>query len=256
MASFASGYAQHEIPPFERLYLGQVKQTCAGSIPCTVTPVAFIPVASTTAVSFLDPQHLDASGNPLVRAMNIPTLSYQIAFPGGDTEGVFNSEYRIPIAGPVSMSLFNDIGAVGALQRDQLAISSAGLQNITSQLPGTSVSNTLGLQSGTNFRARDSAGIEFVIQLPIINAPFRLYYAFNLLRLSQQIIAPPSVFNSGIFISQVSPEVFILVIQPQLANTLANPQRVNFFEPRSTFRFTVSRTLLDESMDNIQRWGR
>jgi hypothetical protein len=32
------------------------------------------------------------------------------------------------------------------------------------------------------------------------------------------------------------------IIQPELNNILANPQRINFFEQASTFRFTVSRT--------------
>jgi outer membrane protein insertion porin family len=108
--------------------------------------------------------------------------------------------------------------------------------------PGTNVSRTLQMAPGTNFRLRDSAGIEFVIQLPIVNAPFRLYYAFNALRLSEQIVAPQTVFNVDSIKGQVSPDVFQSVIEPQLAGLLVNPQRINFFEPRSTFRFTVSRT--------------
>lgn len=172
----------------------------------------------------------------------MPSLTYQISFPGGDTEGVFNSEYRIPIAGPVSVSLFNDIGSVGTLERNQLALDPTGYNGILTSFPGTTVSRTLQMAPGTNFRLRDSAGIEFVIQLPIVNAPFRLYYAFNALRLSEQIVAPPSVFNVDSIKGQVAPDVYQSVIEPQLAGLLVNPQRINFFEPRSTFRFTVSRT--------------
>jgi len=177
-----------------------------------------------------------------LRTINIPTLAYNISFPGGDTEGVLNSEYRIPIVGPVSFSLFSDIGAVGLLRPNQLKIDPSGYSNILTQFPGIPVSNTLQVQHGTNFNLRSSAGIEFVVQLPIINAPFRLYYALNPFRLSEQIIAPPSVFSTALIRSQVSPDVFQNVIQPQLSNLLVNPQRINFFEPKSTFRFTVSRT--------------
>jgi len=241
MASFATGYGGHELPPYERLYEGG-ETDLRGFDVRTVTPIVFIPVSTTTPITFSDPRNLDAGGNPTTRTLNIPTLSYQIAFPGGDTESVFNAEYRIPIAGPVSVSLFNDIGAVGTLQKDQLALNTTGYDNLLTQFPGTSIASTLQIQPGTNFRLRDSAGIEVVIQLPIVNAPFRLYYAYNPLRLSEQIVAPQSVFNVDSIRGQVSPDVFEDLVQPQLANLLVNPQRINFFEPRGTFRFTVSRT--------------
>jgi outer membrane protein insertion porin family len=241
LASFATGYGGLELPPFERLYMGG-ENDLRGFDPRTVTPIAFIPVATTTSVNFLDPQHLDSGGNPLLRTVSVPTVQYEISFPGGDTESVFNAEYRIPIAGPVSVSLFNDIGADGIFRRDQLQINPTGYANITSQFPGIPVSNTLQIAPGTNFALRDSAGIEFVIQLPIVNAPFRLYYALNALRVYQQIVAPPSVFDTDTVKAEVTPDVFQNVIEPQLQNSLINSERINFFEPRSTFRFTVSRT--------------
>ena len=43
---------------------------------------------------------------------------------------------------------------------------------------------------GTNFNLRDSTGIEFNINLPIVQAPFRIYWAYNPLRLHQTIVAP------------------------------------------------------------------
>ena len=35
------------------------------------------------------------------------------------------------------------------------------------------------------------------MHLPIINAPFRLYWAYNFNRLEQQIVAPPASFQSS-----------------------------------------------------------
>ncbi len=239
--SFITGYDGLAVPPYQRLYLGG-ETDLRGFDVRTVTPIAFIPVATASAISFSDPRNLDAGGNPMQRTVNIPTLSYQISFPGGDTSGVVNAEYRIPIAGPVSVSLFGDVGAVGALRTDQLQLNSAGFENLVSQFPGIPISSRLQMAPGTNFKMRTSTGIEFVIQLPIVNAPFRLYYAYNPFRVSQQIIAPLSQFNLDGIKSQVTQDVFNNVIQPQLAQIQFNPQRINFFEPKSTFRFTVSRT--------------
>jgi outer membrane protein insertion porin family len=242
VGSFATGYGGRELPPYDRLFLGGETDLRGFDIR-TVTPIVFIPLLSNTSVSYSDPTRLDISGNPLQRTLTIPALNYQIAFPGGDTSGVFNGEYRIPIAGPVSTSLFTDVGTVGALEKGQLQLDSTGFANITSQFPGTPISRTLQIQRGTNFKLRSSVGIEFVVQLPIINAPFRLYWAYNLARLDQQIIAPPSVFTTPDFVKlTLPPGVFQSQVVPQLNSILINPQRINFFEPASTFRFAVSRT--------------
>ena len=244
LGSFATGYSGRELPPFERLFMGG-ETDLRGFDTRTVTPIAFIPVATSTPITFLDPQHLDGGGNPLLRTVNIPTLQYQVSFPGGDTESVVNAEYRIPLVGPVSVSLFTDVGVDGILKTNQLQIDPSGFANIISQFPPSQfpgIKNTLVIQHGTNFNLRSSAGIEFVVQLPIVNAPFRLYYAFNPLRLSQQIVSPQSLFNTDVVRSQVPPDVFQNVILPQIASLQANPQRINFFEPKSTLRFTVSRT--------------
>jgi outer membrane protein insertion porin family len=241
VGSFATGYGGRVLPPYERLFLGG-ETDLRGFDTRTVTPIAFIPLATTTTISFLNPRQLDIAGNPQLVSLSVPTLAYQITFPGGDTSGVFNGEYRIPLIGPVSMSLFTDVGTVGALKPNQLQLASEGFSNLGTEFPGVSVSDRLQIQSGTNFKLRASSGVEFVVQLPIVNAPFRLYWAYNFDRLSEQIVAPPSHFNTDAILGQVPPDIFNSVILPQLASIEANPQRINFFEPKSTFRFTVSRT--------------
>lgn len=237
--SFVTGYAGRAVPPYQRLYLGG-ESDIRGFDVRTVTPIAFIPVATATGVNFFDPTKLDAAGNPTLRTISIPTLNYQISFPGGDTEGVFNAEYRIPIAGPVSVSLFGDVGLAGVLRHNQLQLDPSGYSNLLSQFPGKTISSTLQIQPGTNFHTRMSTGVEFVVQLPIVNAPFRLYWAYNPFRLSQQIVAPRSEFNLNGVVAP--PDVMQNIILPQLQQLQLNPQRINFFEPKSTFRFTVSRT--------------
>jgi outer membrane protein insertion porin family len=139
---------------------------------------------------------------------------------GGDTRMLFNFEYRVPIAGPVSLAAFTDIGAVFNLKKykDQIVTSNFVDQTLTpnglivnssgtiatrdeldsavtpsgSDIPagfrqiyldGESRSyNLLRLsQSATSFmeNLRASVGMEFRVQVPVINVPFRLIFAYN-----------------------------------------------------------------------------
>jgi outer membrane protein insertion porin family len=258
--AFAAGYGGLEVPPYERLYLGGENDLRGFDIR-TISPIAFIPVVNNVSKTYMNPTVLGLSGLPTsMSTPPIPELTYLITFPGGDTSGVFNAEYRIPIVGPVSASLFTDVGAVGVLLPDQLQLNSTGVTNITTVFPnlpsGFPLSNRLQIQPGTNFKPRASAGIEFVVQLPIINAPFRIYWAYNFDRLEQQIIAHQGTFQSGSICNVENvvngttgdcttpnpSSLFNLQVVPQLVSDVSNPQRVNFFEPKSTFRFTVSRT--------------
>jgi len=103
------------------------------------------------------------------------------------------------------------------------------------------------------------------VQLPIIQAPFRIYYAYNIHRLHQQLLAPADFIEPteiceqgsgalvqcppgttigrlpGNFVNAGIPEAWT-PIKIQLQNLLNNPGALNYFEPKTTFRFTVSRT--------------
>jgi outer membrane protein insertion porin family len=245
LGAFAEGYSNRVLPPYERQFLGGESDLRGFDIR-TVTPIAFIPTLTSTSFNYLDPTQLNISGGATIHGTPpIPVLTFQPTFPGGDTSGVFNAEYRIPIVGPVSVSAFMDAGAVGIVQKDQLQLNASGLSNINSLFPTAPIGNTLLIQPGTNFKLRSSAGFEFVVQLPIINAPFRLYWAYNFQRLEQQIAAPLTDFQSTSYQNlrqSVGPSIWDSQILPQLQNFQVNTQRINFFEPTTTFRFTVSRT--------------
>jgi len=242
MGSFATGYDNRVLAPFSRFFLGG-EQDLRGFDVRSVAPIAFVPIATSTSFTYTDPTRLDINGSPTLQSVTIPTLAYQVTFPGGDTTSVFNAEYRIPIVGPVQVAAFTDVGTVGILQKDQLQLSSTGFSALTSTFPGTLSTAELPIAAVSNFHLRASAGVEFVVNLPVLQAPFRLYWAYNFRRISQQIVAPPSVFNIPASVTQGLPfDVFQSQIQPQINSTLANPQRINYFEPLRTFRFTVSRT--------------
>jgi outer membrane protein insertion porin family len=242
LSAFASGYGSRVLPPYERFYLGG-EDSVRGFDIRTIGPVGFIPVATNSTFFFQDPTNLDASGNPLIRQVSVPTLGYTITFPGGDLQGVGNAEYRIPIVGPVSMSLFFDAGVNGALRRSQLQLNPSAVQLLQTQFPSATISNNIQFAPGSNFKLRTSTGIEFVVQLPVVNAPFRLYWAYNLNRYHQTITAPQgSFFASDAFQRSLPPGVYESQILPQLNNLMNNPQKIDFIDPLRTFRFTVSRT--------------
>ena len=190
LAAFETGYSGKVIPPFSRFYLGG-EDTLRGFDIRTVSPVVFVPTLTTTSVSYLNPQRSGcATGIPPPGTVNIPTLSYQTSFPGGDTELVGNFEYRIPLFPHVALSIFGDAGATGAIRHDQLQLNTQDYTTLVQQFPGTTISQTLQFQPGTNFKPRTSAGLELVVQLPIVQAPFRIYWAYNFNRMSEVITAP------------------------------------------------------------------
>ena len=263
LGAFETGYSGKVIPPFSRFYLGG-EQDLRGFDIRTISPVVFVPTLTTTSVPFLNPRVLDSNGNPTAGVVNIPTLSYQTSFPGGDTQIVGNFEYRIPLFPHVAMSIFGDAGATGDLRQSQLELNSLDFSTLSQQFPGTTISRTLQYQPGTNFKPRTSAGLELVVQLPIVQAPFRIYWAYNFNRMAQVITAPSTQFPGpvsslttpcvptgndpnqcpwNIYKAQVPlTDIWNSQVAPQITNLFNNPQRTNFFDPIRTFRFTVSRT--------------
>jgi len=250
--AFTTGYDGKVVAPYSRFYLGG-ETDLRGFDVRTVSPVVFIPSGVATPITITDPTHLDVNGNASTRTVSIPTLSYQVSFPGGDTQGLANFEYRIPIVPHFSISLFSDVGVTGALRHDQLQLNSTNVATLQQLFPNTAISNKLPFEPGTNFKPRASVGIEFVVQLPIVQAPFRIYWAYNVARMGQVITAPTSQFPGDptnpndpkwdIYKAQVPlPEVWNTQVFPAIQSIFNNPQRTNFFDPIRTFRFTVSRT--------------
>jgi outer membrane protein insertion porin family len=242
LGAFTTGYGGKEIPPYSRFYMGGENDLRGFDIRA-ISPVTFIPSVVNQPITF--PYHGGAT------SLTVPVVAYSITFPGGDTQGFGNFEYRIPIAGPVSMSLFTDIGTTGILRRDGLILDPTGVANINAQFPLANQQQALQLAPGTNFKLRASSGIEFIVNLPIVQAPFRIYYAYNPLRIHQTLVAPYDLYNSSNLYLQCQSlgltdplhpgKCDPLVLTP-LQPILQNPGRLQYYEPKTTFRFTVSRT--------------
>jgi len=240
--SFISGYGGEEVSPYSRFFTGG-DDSIRGFDIRTISPITFVPVASNVPIAFNDPNQLGGSGQPITRTIGVPILSYTIVYPGGDTQVVGNVEYRIPLVGPLSMSLFLDAGINGILRQSQLKLDSAGLAQLRTQFPNTAISSSLQLAPGSNFAPRTSTGLEFIVNLPIVQAPFRVYWAFNPDLYSHTVQAPSSAFYlDDKFRNSLPPGVYEQQIVPTLDNLLQTPQTIQFREKRSTFRFTVSRS--------------
>jgi outer membrane protein insertion porin family len=76
-----------------------------------------------------------------------------------------------------------------------------------------------------------STGIEFQIMMPMVNAPFRFYWAYNPMIL-RQYVTKPVVADRSYFPNEYT--------YAMAAAIVGRPLR--FFEDRTTFRFTISRT--------------
>ena len=250
LGAFTTGFGGKEVPPYSRFYMGG-EQDIRGFDIRAISPVTYIPSVFNQTISYYNNHNLGPNGFPTPASFSVPLVGYTITFPGGDTELLGSFEYRIPIAGPVSMSLFVDSGTDGVARKNSLQLNAAGVENINTLFPLVNQQPQLQIAPGTNFKLRMSTGIEFIINLPIVQAPFRIYYAYNPLRLHETIVAPYDQLNSQtLFLTCSSlglldpqnPSKCNPTILSQIQPVIQNPGRLNYFEPQSTFRFSVSRT--------------
>jgi outer membrane protein insertion porin family len=174
---------------------------------------------------------------------------YSVVSVGGDINFTNNIEYRIPIAGPVTFAFFNDFGIDAAANQGQLKQSVEGVASLNAPLYGCPVYNNGtcegGVQvkfnslirplAGTNFVPRMSTGAELQVVMPIINAPFRIYYAINPLRLVRQDPGENLITRDMFPPGGAGDYSYAESIQ-------AYGSRYQLREPAKTFRLTVSTT--------------
>ncbi len=274
-ASFITGFGGIVAPPFERAYLGGENDLRGFDIR-TVSPIAYLPSAQTVALRSGDgnfvpanpgfPVQTNSSGACVANCINIPIPYQQLTTPGGDLSLNGNLEYRITIAGPVAIAPFVDMGVDPILRKSELQINPTQYQTLTNTFFGCptppSAANGYACQNGaqisgipkyltpvpgTNWTPRMSTGLELQTMLPVVNAPFRIYYAYNALRLDSSA-APPIQINRGMFPCP-SPGTQGCTNGDYAAGnytygvtaaTLGS--RYTLREPRKTFRFSVATT--------------
>ncbi len=196
-AAYVQGYGGDVAPPTNRFYAGG-ESDLRGFDVRAITPYAYIPTRVLFNLTNPDgtPVPRDPQ-NPQLGPIQVPLPVYGIVSVGGDTTFTSNIEYRIPIAGPVTFAFFDDFDIDVSRRKSQLRQSVEGadihqrsalwLPDVHQRcLPGRTECAFRQLIRpiyGTNLVPRMSTGRELQVILPIVNAPFRIYYAYNPLRL-------------------------------------------------------------------------
>ncbi|MGA9669623.1 MAG: outer membrane protein assembly factor BamA [Terracidiphilus sp.] len=263
---YVQGFGGDVAPPNNRFYTGG-EADLRGFDVRGATPYGYVPNRVTVQLTNPDGQCVprDPTQPEDNQCIQVPLPVYGIASIGGDTSLTTNLEYKIPIAGPVTFSFFDDFGIDVALNKGQLKQSPEGFASLTAPLYGCPVFNNgscqggipgsqVGFQqnirpiAGTNFVPRMSTGAELSVIMPIINAPFRLYYAYNPLRLYERPFCNDVVLGQNKE-SCTAELITRSMFPPGGAGDYTYGQAIQgygaiyqFREPRKTFRLTVSTT--------------
>ncbi len=272
--STVGGFAGEVAPPFNRIYGGGENDVRGFDIRSS-SPYTFIP----TRVNFnlTNPDGTLVPRDPTNSTLGnvtIPLPVYRLASVGSDTSFSTNLEYRIPIVNQVTFALFTDFGMNFDLQPSQLRQSVLGQSQLNAPLygcPQVVNGSCLGGKQmqfplyfktvpGTNWVPRMSNGALLSVILPIVNAPFQIYYAYNPLRLykdlPQTLTTDQFVFND--FFPKVDPGCQshagaggnpAVLCTLTGAGAFSKAQALQLYganyqlrEPRKTFRFTVATT--------------
>ena len=271
LGSVVTGYGGGSPPSFDRFYSGG-ENTIRGFDLLAVTPIAMIP--SINSVFLYDPTQpctpteAAAGGtvnnlggctplsikipaptptnpsNTITKTFPLLVPSYQLTPIGGDTQAIGNFEYRIPIVGPVNLVYFADAGINRVSFFNQLRINPGVLNTLETDFQRP-FNPRIPMAPGTNNQIRLSTGLELQVLMPVIHQPFRVYYAFNPLRVDETII-PPTPATASDLLRQI-PSAFQNnpAVQQSLAFTLRQLQTgvpIPFREAPHVFRFTIGTT--------------
>jgi len=250
LGSWITGYGGTVAPPFDRFYMGGDSDIRGFDIRA-ISPVSFFPTEVTVALQNPDGTAVPLNpANPRYGTYNITVPVSQIIFPGGDTNIVTNLEYRIPIVGPVTIAPFVDTGWDFVSEPNQLRIAGEQVTTLQSTVFGCPALNSsyqcvggttlpinpvLGIVPGTNYQTRMSTGLELQVIVPVVNAPFRIYWAYNPMRINETVSSPNPITRS--------------MFPPGAAGDYTYAQTISIYQPKyylaeplKTFRFTVATT--------------
>ncbi len=249
--SYIQGISGDVAPPFQRFYTGGESDLRGFDIR-SGTPYAFIPTRVLFNLNNPDGSCVSRQPNAAQtgQCLQVPLPVYGIVSAGGDTSFINNLEYRVPLVGrTAALEIFNDFGVNVAINKNQLRQSPQGIANLDSPLYGCRTyingacqggvqiqfNNNVRPIFGTNLVPRDSLGAQISVLLPIVNAPFRIYYAYNPLRLLKDV--PGQNLITRELFPQGTAGDFTYAQAQQLYGSIYQLR-----EPAKTFRLTVGTT--------------
>ncbi len=235
-ARVITGFGGRVAPPFYRYYMGG-ENDVRGFDLLTISPFAYIPTTASVNVlnndgsarvqKIVEP---DGSIGTVGVTQTIP--AYQLIEPGGDTASVFNYEYRIPIVGPITLAPFFDAGIDRLSFPGQLGLAPERIQQLDALFPQANFNPRAIIAPGTE-KPRVSVGLELQVLMPVVNAPFRLYWGYNLSYVNVNL-QPPIVIDRSLFPNNATYQSAI--------DQVGLPVPGGLDERRSIFRFSVGRT--------------
>ncbi|MDE1177033.1 MAG: outer membrane protein assembly factor BamA [Edaphobacter sp.] len=248
-----TGFDGEVAPPTNRIYSGGESEIRGFDVR-SASPYTFIPVRTMFNLTNPDGTVVPRDPtNPTLGNVQIPLPIYRLVSIGGDTSFTGNLEYRIPIINQVTFAFFTDFNMTFDVYKSQLRQSVSGQQEISSPLYGcptiingacyggqqVAFPNPLQTVGSTNWVPRMSNGAEIQVILPIVNAPFRIFYAYNSLRLYKDVpqrLATDAATYRGFFPNSGAGEY----TYQQALQLYGSDYTLR--EPRKTLRLTVSTT--------------
>ncbi len=233
LGRFLSGFGGRAAPPFNRFFMGGENDIRGFDI-WGVSPLGFIPSQASVAVRNDDGsarlQKVIVNGQETFAPVTQTIPTYQLTLLGGDTQLVANFEYRIKIFGPVVLAPFFDAGWNRVSLQNQVRLNPGRLDTLNSTFPQANFGKGVILARQTEI-PRTSTGLELQIMMPVVNAPFRLYWAYNPTRVNE-FLQPPIVADRSLFPNQATFNAAVAQFG----------QPIPYFERQRIFRFTISRT--------------
>ena len=135
----------------------------------------------------------------------------------------------IPVPDAISAPFF-DAGVDKILRTNQLTMVASQVSNLNTQFPQAGFDGKVKIAPGTQ-KPRASTGLEIQVMLPVVNAPFRVYFAYNPSTV-REYLQPPIVADRSSFPNNAT----------FLQSVATYGQAYPFFERRTMFRFTIGRT--------------
>jgi len=228
-----AAYGDKSQPPFDRSYMGG-ENDIRGFDTWSIGPIAYMP--SIAAVNILNPDGTPRMQKQIVNG--VPTFvnvtqSVPVLRPvavGGDTNAVANFEYRTPLRGPWTLALFNDTGWNALSFPERLRLTPYRILMLNPRFPEAGFSERFRIPPGLQM-VRMSTGAEFQVVTRKFNAPLRLYFAVNPLRVREDI-STMQPFNRSNFPN--------LATYTEAVNALSVPTPIH--ERRFLLGFSIGRT--------------
>ena len=228
-----SGYGGKVAPPFSRFYMGGENDIRGFDI-WGISPIVFLPTESSVNVYNADGtqrmQKQIINGVTQFSPVTMTDSDLSAHIPGrrhqlGRKLGVPHS-----IFGPIMLAIFGDAGIDKLALPNQLKLNPGRVDQLNAEFPRRISADEAYIAPGTQ-KMRASTGLELQVLMPVVNAPFRVYFAYNPSRFDGNL-QPPIVADKSYFPNSATYNNALTALGTALP----------FDERRTTFRFSIGRT--------------